>query len=141
VTAVLGDFQRMADSDLVRTIRDAYAAYNGGDIDAVIALLDEDVEFRPPPTSPEPEPLYGREGAREYLSPNLFDVQRAEPLEFVEEGDRVLVAAEVHIRGSGSGVEIEDMVFHLWHLDPARARARRLEVFLERDQALAALRA
>jgi ketosteroid isomerase-like protein len=131
----------MPESVVVQTIRDAYAAYNGGDIDAVIALLDEDVEFRPPPLSPDPEPLHGREGAREYLSPNLFDEQTAEPVEFLEEGDRVLVTAEVHIRGSGSGVEINDTVFHLWQVDRDRVRAVRLEVFMERDQALEALRA
>jgi ketosteroid isomerase-like protein len=131
----------MADPTLVETIRDAYAAFSGGDIEAVVALLAEDVEFRPPPTSPDPEPLHGREAAREYLLPNLFDEQSAEPLEIVEEGDRVLVEARVRVRGSGSGVEIDDTVFHLWHVDLERECAVRFEVFMDREQALSALRA
>jgi ketosteroid isomerase-like protein len=129
----------MAESELAQTIREAYAKFNRGDFDAVLELLDENVEWVPPPTSPEPDPLYGREAAREYMVPNLFDEQTAEPLEILEQGDRVLVVARIRARGSGSGAEIDQTIFHLWQLDGERAV--RFEVHMDREHALAALHA
>lgn len=128
----------MADPDRMRNLRLAYEAFNRGEMDAVIDLLEEDVELVPPPTAPEPEPLRGREAVRGYLEPNLFDMQSAEPEELLEEGDRILVTVHARARGRGSGVEVDQTVFHLLTLDGDRAA--RLEVFIARDQALAALR-
>lgn len=129
----------MAESIVADTIRAAYAKYNEGDFDAVLELLEEDVTFVPPPHSPEPDPLHGHDAVRDYLTPNLFDEQSAEPQEILEEGDRVLVVAHVSARGRGSGVELDQTIFHLWHIEGERAV--RFEVFMQRDEALAALRA
>jgi ketosteroid isomerase-like protein len=119
-------------------IRQAYEAFNSGEMDAVMELLDERVELRPPPSSLEPRPLHGREAVREYLSPDMFDEQSAEPKEIIDEGDRVLVVARARARGRESGVEVDTTVFHLWTLEDERVV--RFEVHLEREQALAALR-
>lgn len=128
----------MVDPDRHRTIREAYEAYNRGELDAVVALLDEDVELVPPPTSPEPDPLRGREAVREYMSPVMFAEQSAEPVEIIDEGDRLLIVAHVRARGRESGAEIDATVFHLWHLEGERVA--RFEVFMDREPALAALR-
>jgi ketosteroid isomerase-like protein len=124
---------------LAERIRQAYAAFNRGDLDAVLELLDEEVELRPPPTSLEPQPLQGREAVREYLLPNLFEVQTAEPTEIIPEGDRVLVVARTWARGRGSGVELDTTAFHLWTIEGDRVV--RFEVYIDREQAFAALRA
>jgi ketosteroid isomerase-like protein len=123
----------------IDTIRRAYEAYNSGEIDAVLELLDERVELRPPPSSLDPEPLHGRAAVREYLRPNTFEDQRAEPEALIEEGDRVLVVARARARGRGSGIEIDQTVFHVLTL--AGDRVMRFEVHLERNEALAALKA
>jgi uncharacterized protein len=128
----------MPESARVTLLRAGYEAFNRGEIDAVLDLLDEDVELRPPPNSLEPQPLRGRDAVREYLAPNLFELQRAEPQEILEEGDRILVIARARARGRGSGIELDDTVFHLWTL--AGERAVRFEVHLDRDEAVAALR-
>jgi ketosteroid isomerase-like protein len=119
-------------------IRSAYEAYSRGDFEAVLALLDSDVEWHPPHDALEPQPLHGREAVRDYLAPNLFDEQRAEPEEILEEGDRVLVVARTKIRGAASGLEIEATTFHVWTV--VDERAVRFEIFSDRDQAVAAMK-
>jgi ketosteroid isomerase-like protein len=134
-----GKLSDMAESLQVETIRAAYRAFNGGDIEAVVNLLDEEVELRPAASSLEPHPLRGRQAVREYLTPDLFALQTAEPEEFIEEGNRILVRARTRARGRESGVELDQTVFHLFTLEGDRAV--RFEVHLDRDEALAALRA
>jgi ketosteroid isomerase-like protein len=122
----------------VDRLRVAYEAYNSGALGAADELISEDIEVRPPATSLEPEPFRGREALLKYLEPNLFEFQRAEPFEFLEEGDRLLVTVRVHARGSGSGVELRGEAFHLWTVEDELAVM--FEMFLDRDEALAALR-
>jgi len=119
-------------------LRAAYAAYNRGDAAGAAELASENIQVCPPPTSLDPEPFRGREALLKYLEPNLFEFQRAEPAEFLEEGDRILVAVSVHARGRGSGVELHAEAFHVWTVEDERAV--RFEAFVDRDEALAALR-
>jgi ketosteroid isomerase-like protein len=128
----------VSESARAATIRSAYEAYSRGDFEPVLGLLDPDVEWHPPPDALEPQPLRGREAVRDYLAPNLFDEQRAEPEEIIEQGDRILVVARTKIRGAASGVEIEETSFHVWTV--VDERAVRFETFSDRDQALAAMR-
>jgi len=128
----------VSESERAATIRNAYEAYNRGDFEAALALLDPDVEWHPPPDALEPQPLRGREAVREYLAPNLFDEQRAEPEEILEQGDRILVVARTKIRGTASGIEIEATTFHVWTV--VDERAVRFETFSDRDQAAAAMK-
>jgi ketosteroid isomerase-like protein len=119
-------------------LRGAYDAYNRGEAGSAAELVAEDIEVCPPPTSLEPEPFRGRDALLTYLEPNLFEFQRSEPTEFLEHGDRILVAVSVHARGRESGVELHDEAFHVWTVEDERAV--RLEMFADRDDALAALR-
>ena len=122
----------------VDRMRAAYEAYNTGGLGSGDELISDDIEVRPSATSLEPEPFHGREALLRYLEPNLFEFQRAEPVEFLEEGDRVLVTVRVHARGRGSGVELRNEAFHLWTVEDELAVM--FEMFLDRDEALAALR-
>jgi ketosteroid isomerase-like protein len=125
-------------SELRDAIRVAYAAFNRGEVEAVMDLLHPDVEWVPPPSSLDPQPLRGRDAVRRYLAPNFFESQSAEPIEVLEEGDRVLVIARVRARGRESGVELDQTAYHLWTV--AEGRAVRFAAFVDRDEALAALR-
>jgi ketosteroid isomerase-like protein len=123
-------------SELRELVRVAYAAYNRGEVDAVIDLLHRDVEWVPPPSSVDPQPIYGRDAVRQYLAPNFFESQSAEPIEVLEEGDRVLVVARVRARGRESGVEIDQTAYHLWTVGDGCAT--RFEAYVDRDQAFEA---
>jgi uncharacterized protein len=125
-------------SELRDAIRVAYAAFSRGEVEAVVDLLHPDVEWVPPPSSLDPQPLRGRDAVRRYLAPNFFESQSAEPIEVLEEGDRVLVIARVRARGRESGVELDQTAYHLWTV--AEGRAVRFAAFVDRDEALAALR-
>jgi ketosteroid isomerase-like protein len=116
----------------------AYDSFNRGDVEPILDLLHPDVEWVPPPTSLEPRPLRGRHAVREYLAPNFFESQTAEPLETIEHGNRLLVVARVRARGRGSGIEIDQTVYHLLTIEDGRAV--RFEVHVDRAEALSALR-
>jgi ketosteroid isomerase-like protein len=124
--------------ELTDTILAAYDSFNRGETEPMLQLLDPDVEWIPPPTSLEPEPLHGREAVREYLAPNFFESQTAEPLETIEHGNRVLVVARVRARGRGSGIELDQTAYHLLTIEDGRAV--RWEAHVDRSTALAALR-
>jgi ketosteroid isomerase-like protein len=119
------------------TMNRAYQAFNEGDLDAVMELFDEHIEWRPPPSSLQPEPIHGHHAVRAYLSPDLFERQTAEPQEFIEKDNRVMVVARIRARGRGSGIEVDDVAYHVWTIDGGRIV--RFEALLDRDQALAAL--
>ena len=126
----------MTDPRILEIVRSTYAAYSRGDVDAVLELMHPDVDWHPPPTSVDPQPLRGRDAVREYLAPNFFDIQRAEPLEVTVEGNRVLVEAHVQARGAGSGVVIDGMAWHLYEFEDDLVV--RFEAYVDRDQAMAA---
>jgi uncharacterized protein len=125
-------------SEIAELLRGAYEAYSRGEVDAVLELLDPDVEWVPPSSSLEPHPLRGRDAVREYLSPNIFEDQKAEPLEIIEAGGRVLVVARVQARARGSGIEIDQVVYHLFTIEDGLAV--RFSAHIDRKEALAALR-
>jgi uncharacterized protein len=124
--------------ELAEVVLGAYDSFNRGDVEAILDLLHPDVEWVPPPTSVDPQPLRGREAVREYLAPNFFESQSAEPLELIEHGNRLLVAARVRARGRGSGIELDQTGYHVLTIEDGRAV--RFEVHVERATALAALR-
>jgi uncharacterized protein len=71
------------------------AAFGRGDIEALLALLDENVEW----ITPGPSDLLtagrrrGRQQVAEFFQAvdRLFEIQRFEPQTFVSEGDHVVV--------------------------------------------------
>jgi ketosteroid isomerase-like protein len=85
---------------------------------------------------PDPTPVaqYGRDALAKYVRRFLesWGAIRIEPDEFRESGDSVLVYVRIIGRGGGSGVELEQRLFHVWTF---RAnKAIRMDVFhLEAD--------
>ena len=124
-------------SELTRLHLGAYESFNRGETEPMLELMHPDIEWIPPPTSVEPRPLRGREAVREYLAPNVFETQTAEPLELIEHGNRLLVVARVRARGRGSGIELDQTAYHI--LTVEGGQAVRFELHVDRATALAAL--
>jgi uncharacterized protein len=83
----------MSEQENLTLVRNAYEAFGRGDIEAVIAALDENVEWCPGGPPPVGGVRHGRAAVREFFRvlDAVFDVQQFEPHEFIPRGDRVVV--------------------------------------------------
>ena len=117
----------------------AYAAWARRDLDGVVGLAHDDVEFVQDPSFPGATSATGRAALRQWLA-SFFDIWEEfdlVPQEVIESGERVLVIAKIRARGKGSGVEIEQTAAHLLTFE--EGRVRRLETFADPAAARAAL--
>jgi ketosteroid isomerase-like protein len=136
----MGESVRMAESN-IDLVRELLERFNRDDRDGVLELLSEDfVAEIPPSLSAEPDVYEGHEGVRRYLEAfeGLLEQVRFVPVEFHEEGGRVIVELFMRGRGVASGIEVEQRtaVVH-WIED---GKVTRMEPFLDLDAAREALR-
>ncbi len=129
----------MPDADL-EALRRGYEAWNRGDLSAVLALVDPDIEWRPGEDAPESGDRPGRDGFKEFIESwtESFDGLRLEPVEFVEVGDDVVTVVRQRGRGRGSGVELDVNTVHVWTIRGGAAVA--WTAYRNREDALQALR-
>jgi|1186.fasta_scaffold101118_2 uncharacterized protein len=116
-----------------------YAAFNSGNLDAVLELFGPDIEFRPLPDSPMGAVFKGHEGFRKMIAENneMFDSYRNEPEEILEVGDdKVVVMVRSAARGRISGIEVDGRLAHLWTI--AGGKATRCENYASREAAIQA---
>ena len=94
-------------------VRQGYAAFGRGDINGLLALLDEQVLW----IAPGPPDLAtsgrrtGRQAVGEFFTKvnEVFDIQRFEPKEFIVQGDKVAVLGSetARVRASGTVLELD----------------------------------
>jgi ketosteroid isomerase-like protein len=122
------------DQKLVERLKNGYEAFNRGDFEAALEAAVDDIELRVIDSPSGTSVVSGRDAVIEWMKPDMFAEQRATPVEFIEAADdTIIVRLIAQVRGAGSGLEIEDEVFHVWW---ARGDlAERLEVHLDRDGA------
>jgi ketosteroid isomerase-like protein len=125
-----------AESDAVKIVRRGYEAFNSGDFDAAVELMQPDIEWMRAERAPEPEPLRGVEAIREWMKPDVFEEQRVDLVEVIEHEDKVFVEGKFRIRARGSGIEMEDTAFHVWTIRDGKAA--RMDFYDNRSEALEA---
>jgi ketosteroid isomerase-like protein len=122
----------------VQLVRDGFEAFRRGDFEAVMTILDEDVEVFMPPDLPNSGTYRGHDGYRKWVAEWLdaWDaftptITSVEPV-----GSRHLLA-RVHqtARGKGSGIEVEMDVAYLFEVRDGRAAA--MHLYLTPEQAVA----
>ena len=117
--------------------RRGYDALNRHDWEALQALVTPDMELR---RAAGLGHIEGADAVIGFAAPDVFEHQRFEVAGAIEEqGNRLLVPLRVSARGTGSTMEIEQDVWHVVAVDAGRIA--RLEIFFDRAQAQAALRA
>jgi uncharacterized protein len=123
----------------VEIVRRAYEAWNSGDPEAAMALLDPQVEWTLPAHFPDAETWRGREQVVEGLRTvsTSWDSLRLEVKELIEAGDRVVALVHIHGRAAVTGLDLAGMGVdaHLWTLRAGRVVAVRM--YGGTDEALA----
>ena len=90
-------------------VRRVYDATLHGETERVIELLDPRIRLDMSERVFNPAVYEGHEGSRRFFAEidEVWDDFRAEPLEFIDAGENVVVAHMVRGRGKESGVEVE----------------------------------
>jgi ketosteroid isomerase-like protein len=125
----------------VELLRRGYAAFAEGDVDAVLELIDPDVEVEVRTGRPdvsEGEVYRGHEGFVRSFGEmmEVFDDFRIELEGLVEAGEQIIASVHVAGRGRASGITIDTRLFHVWSV--RNGKAVRLVISNDREQALAA---
>jgi ketosteroid isomerase-like protein len=115
-----------------------YAARLRGELDALVAELDPDVEWRPHLAALGGDVVRGHDGVRAYLDSldEEWDDFRQEVEQSFDAGDQVVVFLNTHGRGRASGVELYLQVAHVLSFRDGKCVAN--ASYLDRDEALKA---
>ena len=102
----------------VEAVRQVYAAFGRGDIQAVLAAFADDVEHSEPPSGHPP--FHGTYRGREEVG-GLFqriseavDVEQFEPQEFFADGDTVVALGRYRFRAKATGRAYETDWTMVW---------------------------
>ena len=131
----------MSEADL-ELLRAAYAAWNRGDVDAAFDFLDPEAEVSVPPDLPEAGTFHGRDQMKAWVNDELQPIledMRAEPQEFFDVGDRIVVFVRYYGRGKTSGIDVRGAVVdaHVWTVRDGKAK--KLEMYQGTKGALSAV--
>ena len=119
---------------LISALRDAYTAFNRGDMDAAVQLLSSDVDWSEPKEFPGGGTYHGRNAAKQYLTQSraAWGEVNSEPEQFIPAGNRIVVFVHARVRARGSeewqDVRLADVyTFHNGQAVSMRAFANRNE--------------
>jgi uncharacterized protein len=106
------------DEALIETFRRIYTSIQHGDSDELTSSLAHDIEFVLPESLPWGGPHHGPLGvaAMVEIYSDHIDGSWADPDEFVEDGDRVIVLGRLIGKARSSGQRFEVPFAHLWGL-------------------------
>jgi uncharacterized protein len=124
----------------IELIRAGFAAFDAGQGDAVLEVLDQDVEVHTAPGLLNAGTYRGRDGYLAWLTGWLeaWEDFEAEAARLEPVGERhVLVTVRQAARGTGSGVAVE--MRNYWAFEIGDGRVTRIHLYPQREQALAAI--
>jgi ketosteroid isomerase-like protein len=95
-------------SENVEIVRRAFEAWNAGEPEAAVELLDPDIAWHLPPNFPDAEGWRGRAAVVEGLASvtGSWDEFRVEVQELIEAGDRVVALVRFHGRAAITGLDL-----------------------------------
>jgi ketosteroid isomerase-like protein len=119
--------------------RKGYAAIARRDFDAVLELMDPNIESHNPPEVPEAGIHRGHEAVRRDWEQifELFDDFSIEVERYIDAEDELVVFLIYRGRARGSSADIEAKMAHVWTIRDGKAI--RLRQYLDRGDALEAV--
>jgi ketosteroid isomerase-like protein len=126
----------MRNADLVR---EAFERWNHDDHEWVLERVDSDVVIQVASAQISGgEPYRGHDGYLQWIATmrESFEVWQIAPDSFREHGDNVIVLGSMHLRGRGSGLELDQQTG--WIVEIHDGKMTRFQAFLSHEEALAA---
>jgi ketosteroid isomerase-like protein len=121
----------------VEVVRAIYDAFNRGDADAILKLVDPAVVVEDHAVI-DGTTYEGRDGALSFLAfqAEAFNAQSVELEELVETSDEIVSVIVLRGEGPRSGIPLEGRFSHVWEV--AGGVVRRLRVYVTKQEALEA---
>lgn len=109
----------------MEVIKEAWRATNRGDVDALLATLTEDVDFRPPSHMMDGTVFRGHAGVRAWMEriEETWSELEGRPDVVASVGEQVVVAIDARAVGRESGVPIHERAFVVFSLRDGKIAA------------------
>ena len=109
----------MNEEDNVQTVKDAYLAFQDGNIPALLDCLKEDVQWSsigPPELIPMAGTRKGRNQVKEFFDTlkSFEEVQSFRPQHFIAQGNRVVAMGECQARVRSTGISVTSPWVHVF---------------------------
>ncbi len=120
-------------------VRDAFERWNRREHESLLEDIDPEVVINVASAQLSGgQPYRGHDGYREWTATmeESFEVWQIRPEVFRERGDKVVVLGHMHLRGRGSGVELDQQTG--WLIEVRNGKMTRFQSFLSHEEALAA---
>jgi uncharacterized protein len=133
----------MSEQQNIEIVRRGYEAFGHGDMNTLLGLFDEQIEWISP--GPAELPTAGRRTGRQQVAEfftavnDTFEIQRFEPKDFIAQGDRVVVTGIDVSRVKATGKVIEGEWAHIFTLKDGKVV--RMQEYQDTAEAVAELRA
>jgi hypothetical protein len=132
----------MGEQQNVELVRQGYEAFGRGDIDRLLSLFDDNIEWVSPGPSdlPTAGTRRGRQQVAEFFRAvnEVFEIQRFEPKTFVAQGDRVVVLGEDTSRIKATGKVLSGSWAHAFEIRNGKVMA--FQEYLDTADAVAEIR-
>lgn len=117
----------MSEQDNVRIVQDAYDAFKRGDVEGLLQMLADDVEWITPGPSdimPAAGHRRGRQGVADFFSSlsTQEDVELFEPQEFIAQGEKVVAIARYRGRVKTTGRTAEADLIHVFDIKDGKVQ-------------------
>jgi ketosteroid isomerase-like protein len=130
----------VAVSENVKPVERHYEAFNRGDRDGLLEPFDPEIVFvEEPDVRPDAGTHTGIDQVRAFFAA-MFEGSAeiaAEPLEWIEQDDKVIVPMRLYGRFRHTGIEGEARFVHVWTVRDGRIT--HLHLYTDKEQALAAV--